>query len=68
MLIAILFDDKRTREETKKIDKLAAIRFIMDYFVDNSKECYTICESVTIERMLIAFRGRCSFVYFLITV
>lgn len=65
LLNAIRFDDKTTRPERKKTDKLAAIRFTLDCFVENCKRNYTPGTNVTIDEMLIPFRGRCSFVQYI---
>lgn len=55
------FDDKITREERKKTDRLAAIREIFTIFVANCQKCYTLGENVTIDEKLEGFRGRCIF-------
>lgn len=55
------FDDKTTRDERKKTDNLAAIRDIMENFIDNIGEHYVPTENLTIDEMLLSFRGRCSF-------
>lgn len=65
LLSVIRFDDKNSRNERKKIDKLAAIRFIIDNFVNNCKRNYSMGEFLTIDEMLISFRGRCSFVQYI---
>ncbi|CAH2005995.1 unnamed protein product [Acanthoscelides obtectus] len=38
LLANIRFDDKTTRHERKKIDKLAAVRYVLDKFVSNCKK------------------------------
>lgn len=65
LLTAIRFDDKNTRQERKKIDKLAAIRFTLDRFVTNCEANYCLGEHMTIDEMLIPFRGRCSFIQYI---
>ncbi|CAH2006856.1 unnamed protein product, partial [Acanthoscelides obtectus] len=65
LLANIRFDDKTTRHERKKIDKLAAVRYVLDKFVSNCKKNYSMGEFMTIDEMLIAFRGRCSFVQYI---
>lgn len=65
LLANIRFDDKETRNERKKEDKLAAVRFILDKFVDNCERNYSLGECMTIDEMLIAFRGRCSFIQYI---
>ena len=55
------FDDKTTREERRKTDKLAAIREIWSDFQDNLKLCYIPGSYITIDEQLLPFRGRCPF-------
>jgi hypothetical protein len=61
LLRALRFDDINTRTERKMYDKLAAIRMIFDGFVQRCQAVYTVGENCTIDEMLEAFRGRCSF-------
>ena len=61
LLRCLRFDDKATRAERKKVDKLAPIRQIFEMFVENCKANYVPSEFVTIDEMLVAFRGKCSF-------
>lgn len=65
LLNCLRFDDRATREDRKKFDKLAPIRSIFDSFVKNCKESYNPSEFVTIDEMLHRFRGRCSFVQYM---
>ncbi|GFR07184.1 DDE_Tnp_1_7 domain-containing protein [Trichonephila clavata] len=65
LLSAIRFDDKNTRKERQLTDKLAAIRFTLDRFVENCKNNYSLGEYATIDEMLIPFRGRCSFIQYI---
>lgn len=61
-LLAVLrFDSKITRNERKKIDKIAPIRELFEIFVTNCAINYSPSMSLTIDEMLVAFRGRCSF-------
>lgn len=57
------FDDKATRnariEETE--DKLEAIRFVVNRFVENCRKYYQPKENVTIDERLAVFRGKCPF-------
>ncbi|XP_066248793.1 piggyBac transposable element-derived protein 4-like [Euwallacea similis] len=55
------FDDKSTREERRKIDKLAPIRELFDLFVNKCKACYSVSQNVTVDEKLESFRGKCSF-------
>ena len=61
LLCCLRFDDKATREEREKVDKLAPIRQIFEMFVQNCKKNYTPSEFVTIDELLVAFRGRTPF-------
>ncbi|VEN52714.1 unnamed protein product [Callosobruchus maculatus] len=61
LMRVIRTDNKNTREERCKKDKLAPIRDIFDSFVQNCQKSYTICEYATVDEKLEAFRGRCSF-------
>lgn len=61
ILCCIRFNDLVTREERRKTDKLTAIREIFSIFVENCKKHYSPGENVTIDEMLVGFRGRCSF-------
>ncbi|KAJ8930155.1 hypothetical protein NQ314_017071 [Rhamnusium bicolor] len=61
LLTCLRFDNKQTREERKKIDKLAPIREFFDLFHGNCKTDYSPSENVTIDEKLKGFRGRCSF-------
>lgn len=61
LLRCLRFDDKNTREERRKTDKLAPIRSLFDMFVENCQNGYHLSEYVTIDEMLPGFRGRCSF-------
>lgn len=65
ILNALRFDDKDSRTERKKTDKLAAIRFIFDRFSNNCQNNYCLGEHMTIDEMLIPFRGRCSFIQYI---
>lgn len=58
---ALRFDDSDTREDRKKLDKLAPIREMFDGFIDWSKNYYNLSSNVTIDEMLESFRGPCSF-------
>ena len=61
LLQCIRFDDKTTRSEKLKSDKLAPIREIFQIFVNNCQNSYSISEYATVDEMLAGFRGRCSF-------
>lgn len=55
------FDDTNTREIRKQQDKLSPVRNMIETFVDNCKSNYSVGELVTLDEMLLGFRGRCSF-------
>lgn len=57
------FDDisDTQRTERKKLDKLTYIREIFEEFVIYCKNNYNLGSYVTVDEMLPAFRGRCSF-------
>nr|CAI5870397.1 unnamed protein product [Callosobruchus analis] len=61
LLRVIRFDDKRTRVERSELDKLAPVREVFELFTENCKQSYAVGEYVTLDEMLFAFRGRCSF-------
>lgn len=61
LLCCLRFDDEVTRIERLKENKLAAISEIYNDFVQNSKNCYSPGEFLTIDEMLVPFRGRCKF-------
>ena len=65
LLSAIRFDDRTTRSQRKETDKLAAIRYILDEFVQNCKNIYCLSEFLTIDETLVPFRGRCSFIQYI---
>lgn len=55
------FDDVTTRLERKSLDKAAAITDILKIFIENSKKSYSVSEYLTVDEMLVPFRGRCGF-------
>nr|XP_023027506.1 piggyBac transposable element-derived protein 4-like [Leptinotarsa decemlineata] len=55
------FDDVDTREERKKTDNLAPIRELFGEVNGKFRNHYSPGEYVTIDEMLLAFRGRCAF-------
>lgn len=61
LLRCLRFDDIRTREAGKLNDKLAAIICIFQLFVSHIQRHCAHGEHVTIDEMLLAFRGRCPF-------
>lgn len=61
ILYALRFDDAITRKERLKTDKLAAVSNIFNKYVSMCNANYCPGPNVTIDEMLVAFRGRCSF-------
>lgn len=55
------FDDSTTREQSKRADKSAAVSEIFLKFIENSQKVYSPSEYLTIDEMLVPFRGRCGF-------
>lgn len=65
LLRSLRFDDITTRQERSISDKLAPIRNFHSAFVANCQSAYNVGESVTIDEMLVSFRGRCSFIQYM---
>ena len=61
LLRALRFDNSDNRVERKKVDKLAPIRDVWETINNKFSEFYILNECATIEEMMFAFRGRCSF-------
>ncbi|KRY41008.1 PiggyBac transposable element-derived protein 4 [Trichinella spiralis] len=61
LLRCLRFDDHATRSERKRQDKLAAIRMVFDTFVRNCTENYMHSAHVTVDEVLVSFKGRCPF-------
>uniref|UniRef100_A0A0K2TIZ0 Putative LOC100166252 [Acyrthosiphon pisum] n=1 Tax=Lepeophtheirus salmonis TaxID=72036 RepID=A0A0K2TIZ0_LEPSM len=61
LLSCLRFGEKECQNEQKKHDKLAPIRQVFEKFVDNCKNNYIPTEHMTIDEMLVPFRGSCSF-------
>lgn len=65
LLRTIRFDDVTSRIERQSVDKLAAIRDIVEKFISSCKNNYNPSEQLTIDEQLVAFRGRCSFIMYM---
>lgn len=61
ILSNLRFDDESTREERKKTDRLALISEFFNKFIKNCTDNYCCSEYVTVDEMLVPFRGRCFF-------
>ncbi|XP_031343697.1 piggyBac transposable element-derived protein 3-like [Photinus pyralis] len=55
------FDNKDTRENRRKTDKMAPIRDLSDSFINNCKKYYNSGSHLTVDEQLVPFRGRCPF-------
>jgi hypothetical protein len=55
------FDNKSTRAERVKSDKLAPIRDIWEMFIAQLRKHYIPGPDLTVDEQLIPFRGRCPF-------
>ena len=60
-LFSARFDDKCTRKERVKSDKLAAIRSVFDAFAAKCRNSYRPSSFVCVDETLVGFRGRCPF-------
>lgn len=61
LLACLRFDDSRTRAVRKQTDPAAPISEIFEQFIDNCKSLYAPGPNVTVDEMLVPFRGRCPF-------
>lgn len=61
------FDNKATRLERLKSDKLGAVRQMLSAFVENCKNSYSMGENVTIDEMLDGFRGKYGFTQYILS-
>lgn len=61
LLCALRFDDPTTRATRVKENPLAAFSNIFDTFFQNCKQAYSPGAYVTVDEMLVAFKGRCKF-------
>ena len=65
MLHHLRFDDKRTRAERLKQDKLAACNYIWSLFVQNCKTQFSLGAFTTVDEQLVPFRERCFFTQYM---
>ncbi|XP_046670964.1 piggyBac transposable element-derived protein 4-like [Homalodisca vitripennis] len=61
LMRCLRFDDIRTRDQRKALDKLAPIREIFEDFVSNSKNSFNPSDYLSIDEQLVEFRGNCPF-------
>lgn len=60
LLYCLEFDNVLTRSDSVKTNKLSAISDFFEAFVINYLQNYTPGRHVTIDEMLVPFRGRCA--------
>ncbi|CAH1981464.1 unnamed protein product [Acanthoscelides obtectus] len=65
LLCCLRFDDELTRKERMKNTKLAALGNLFEEFIQKCKGNYSPGEYLTVDEMLVPFRGRCSFKMFI---
>ncbi|XP_023222340.1 uncharacterized protein LOC111623851 [Centruroides sculpturatus] len=65
LLVCLRFDDKNTRKKRLQTDKLAAVRDIIDPFVEGCRKNYCISEFCTIDEKLEGFKGKCGFIRYM---
>lgn len=61
LLACLRFDNKLDRNERKKTDPAAAVSELVDIFNRNSQAVFSLGTCVTVDEMLVSFRGRCVF-------
>lgn len=59
------FDEIEEREEKRKTDRLAPMRYVFDHIIQTSKDLYTPSDTVTLDEQLLGFHGRCGFKVFI---
>lgn len=61
ILSCLRFDNSNDRENRKKSDPAAAVSSIFKKFIENCQKCMSLGPSVTVDEMLVPFRGKCRF-------
>lgn len=61
LVASLRFDDAQTRQERKTTDKAAPISEIFYKVIQNSRAVYRPSPYITIDKMLVPFRGQGSF-------
>lgn len=61
LLISLRFDNAETRIQRKALDLAAPISNVFQRLIENFQRHYNIGANATVDEMLIAYRGRCSF-------
>lgn len=59
------FDNVETRQGRLARDRLAAVRLLLDSFVNNCQRAYVPGESLTIDEQLYPYRGRCRYIQYM---
>ena len=59
LLICLRFDNGDDRNERLQTDPACAISEILNIFNSNSQKNYSLGANVTVDEMLVGFRGRC---------
>ena len=59
------FDDKRTRAERLKQDKLPAFNYMWCLFIQNCKTQFSLGAFTTVDEQLVPFRRRCPFTQYM---
>lgn len=61
LMASLRFDDAASRDQRKAIDKAAPISELFMKLIENSRLQYSTSSTLTVDEMLIPFRGRCPF-------
>ncbi len=61
LLKFLRFDDRSTRNNRRVNDKFAPIRNLFENFTRQLPKYFNPSESITVDKQLVAFRGRCGF-------
>ena len=64
---SLRFDDPKTREARRDVDKFAPIRELCDMFIKNCEQMHVLNFNLTVDEQLLAFRGQCPFKIFILS-
>ncbi|GFW61806.1 DDE_Tnp_1_7 domain-containing protein [Trichonephila clavipes] len=59
--IVVCFDNKSTRQERRKFDKLAAVRDVWGKWIGIQPKLYNPNENINVHEQFVGFCGRCPF-------
>lgn len=59
------FDDRTTRQDREREDRLAAIKDLWESFLGNCQASYVPGDRVTVDEQLLGFRGKCAFRFYI---